>query len=73
VQEADERYRGGPDKPFTRDELHGKFADCASLVLRPEAIDNMLSRLESVEQLRNVRELVSVVTSGRLAGQPITL
>src|SRR5574341_408279 len=38
VQEADERYRGGPEKPFTRDELHGKFTDCASLVLRPEAI-----------------------------------
>jgi 2-methylcitrate dehydratase PrpD len=73
VQEADERYRGGPEKPFTREELHGKFADCASLVLRPEAIGQMVSRLESLEQLRNVRELVSVVTSGVLEGQPITL
>jgi len=73
VQEADERYRGGPEKPFTREELHGKFADCASLVLRPEAIDNVLNRLESIEQLRNVRELVGVVTSGVLAGQPIVL
>lgn len=73
VQEADERYRGGPDKPFTREELHGKFADCASLVLRPEAIENVLSRLESLEELRSVRELVNGVTSGVLAGQPITL
>ena len=31
VQEADERYRGGPERPFTREELHEKFIDCASL------------------------------------------
>jgi 2-methylcitrate dehydratase PrpD len=73
VQDADERYRGGPEKPFTREELHGKFADCASLVLRPEAIESMLGRLESLEELRNVRELVNGATSGVLAGQPITL
>ncbi|MBI2188975.1 MAG: MmgE/PrpD family protein [Acidobacteria bacterium] len=73
VQEADERYRGGPEKPFTREELHGKFSDCASLVLRPDAIDTMLNRLESLDELRNVRELVHVVSSGVLAGQPITL
>ena len=24
VEEADERYRGGPEKPFTREQLHGK-------------------------------------------------
>jgi 2-methylcitrate dehydratase PrpD len=73
VQEADERYRGGPEKPFTREELHGKFADCASLVLRPEAIENMFQRLESLDERRNVRELVGVVTAGALAGQPIVL
>jgi 2-methylcitrate dehydratase PrpD len=73
VQEADDRYRGGPEKPFTREELHGKFRDCASLVLRPEAIDILLTRLESLEELRSVRELVGVVTSGVLAGQPIVL
>ncbi|OFW07213.1 MAG: hypothetical protein A3I61_04330 [Acidobacteria bacterium RIFCSPLOWO2_02_FULL_68_18] len=73
VEDADERYRGGPDKPFTREELHGKFTDCASLVLRPEAIVAVLGRLESLEQMRNVRELVSAVTAGVLAGQPIVL
>ncbi|MBN1239878.1 MAG: MmgE/PrpD family protein, partial [Gammaproteobacteria bacterium] len=31
VEHADERYRGGPDLPFTREELHEKFTDCASL------------------------------------------
>jgi 2-methylcitrate dehydratase PrpD len=72
VQEADERYRGGPEKPFTRDELHEKFTDCASLVLRPEAITETLERLESLEQMRNIRELVGVLTAGALAAQPTT-
>ena len=31
VQPSDDRYRGGPEKPFTREELHDKFTDCASL------------------------------------------
>ena len=35
VEHADERYRGGPDRPFTREELHEKFTDCAALVLPP--------------------------------------
>jgi 2-methylcitrate dehydratase PrpD len=70
VQEADERYRGGPELPFTRQELHGKFTDCASLVLRPEAIREMLDRLESLEQVQNIRELVGALVAGALAGQP---
>ena len=70
VEEADDRYRGGPEKPFTREQLHGKFTDCASLVLRPEAITEMLERLESLEQVRNVRDIVGVLTAGAHAGQP---
>ena len=73
VQDADERYRGGPDKPFTREELHGKFTDCASLVLQPAAIGATLDRLESLEQVRNVRDVVNTVTAGVLEGQPVVL
>jgi 2-methylcitrate dehydratase PrpD len=73
VQEADERYRGGPEKPFTRDELHGKFTDCASLVLQPHAIGATLDQLESLEQMRNIREIVNTVTTGVLEGQPLVL
>jgi 2-methylcitrate dehydratase PrpD len=69
VQEADDRYRGGPEKPFTRDELHEKFTDCASLVLRPDAITETLERLDTLEQMRNVRELVGVLTSGVLGAE----
>ncbi|OFW13220.1 MAG: hypothetical protein A3F70_12020 [Acidobacteria bacterium RIFCSPLOWO2_12_FULL_67_14] len=67
VQEADERYRGGPEKPFTREELHGKFTDCASLVLRPQAIADLLGRLESIETERNIRDVIGLVTSGARA------
>jgi 2-methylcitrate dehydratase PrpD len=73
VQEADERYRGGPEKPFTREELHGKFTDCASLVLQPHAIGATLDQLESLEQVRDIREIVNTVTTGVLEGQPLVL
>jgi 2-methylcitrate dehydratase PrpD len=66
VEEADERYRGGPEKPFTREQLHDKFSDCASLVLRPDAITDTLERLESLEQVPDIRDLIGVVTAGTL-------
>jgi hypothetical protein len=73
VQQADERYRGGPDLPFTREELHEKFTDCASIVLRPETITDTLERLEGLEQVRNVSEVVSRITAGAIEGEPIVL
>ena len=57
VQPSDERYRGGPERPFTREELHEKFADCAGLLLPPERIRRALELIESLEQIKNVREL----------------
>jgi 2-methylcitrate dehydratase PrpD len=57
-QPSDERYRGGPEKPFTRAELHEKFTDCASLVLSADRIKRALDAIESVERLASVRELV---------------
>jgi 2-methylcitrate dehydratase PrpD len=73
VQDADERYRGGPDLPFTREELHEKFIDCANLVLRPEAIKESLAQLESVERARSIRDVVSVMSKGVLEGEPVVL
>jgi len=58
VEPADERYRGGPDKPFTRDELHGKFRDCAELVMSADQISGALAAIESVETMADVRQLV---------------
>jgi 2-methylcitrate dehydratase PrpD len=58
IEPADERYRGGPDKPFTRDELHGKFRDCAELVMSDDQITRALASIESVETMANVQQLV---------------
>jgi 2-methylcitrate dehydratase PrpD len=66
VEDADERYRGGPDRPFTRDELHEKFAECAGLVLPASAIDETFRMVESLETLPDIRTLVRT-----LAGSPI--
>ena len=67
VEHADERYRGGPDLPFTREELHEKFSDCASLVLPAGAVDETFAMIESLESLSDVGDLVRVV-AGATAG-----
>jgi 2-methylcitrate dehydratase PrpD len=63
VEHADERYRGGPDLPFTREELNEKWSDCASLVLAPPAVERGFAMLESLETLRDVAELVRALTA----------
>src|SRR5262249_39175636 len=61
TQASDERYRGSPDNPFTRADLHAKFTDCASLVLPPAKITRALELIESVERLASVRELTTAL------------
>jgi len=58
VQAADERYRGGPDKPFTQTELHDKFADCAQLTMPPARIARAIEQIEGVDRLKEVGQLV---------------
>ena len=58
VQAADERYRGGPDKPFTRAELHDKFVDCAQLTLSPARTARALEQIEGVERLKDIGQLI---------------
>jgi 2-methylcitrate dehydratase PrpD len=57
VAHADERYRGGPELPFTRAELHEKFSECASLVHSPERADEIFRVIESIERLADIGEL----------------
>jgi 2-methylcitrate dehydratase PrpD len=63
VQAADERYRGGPDRPFTREELHGKFTECAELVLPADAMAETLRMVESLEQVSDITALVQVLAT----------
>jgi 2-methylcitrate dehydratase PrpD len=63
IEHADERYRGGPDLPFTRAELHEKFRDCASLVLSPGGIDEVLAMVEAIESLDDVGALARLLVA----------
>ncbi len=58
VQPSDDKYRGGPDRPFTREELHAKFEDCAQLVLTPARIARALQLIESVDTQSSLGELI---------------
>lgn len=61
VEKADERYRGGPDRPFTRVELHEKFTECAALVLSRSSIAETLRMVESLEDVSEITSLVSAL------------
>ncbi len=61
VQAADERYRGGPDKPFTEAELHAKFADCAQLTMAEGRIPKAIEQIEAVDRLKDVGELIKAL------------
>jgi 2-methylcitrate dehydratase PrpD len=63
VQPSDERYRGSPAWPFTTAELHERFADCASPLLPKDRIQRALEQIESVEKLKDIRELTRTLTS----------
>jgi len=65
VEHADERYRGGPDRPFTRDELHEKFSECAALVLPPASVDETFAMVESLEMLPDIADLARSLTPAR--------
>lgn len=62
VEHADERYRGGPDLPFTRGELFEKFSDCASLVLPPEGVSRAFEMVETLESLDDIGQLVAALS-----------
>jgi 2-methylcitrate dehydratase PrpD len=62
TQPADARYRGGPDRPFTREELHEKFSECAGLVLPTDAMARVLELVESIASLADVTDLAQALT-----------
>jgi 2-methylcitrate dehydratase PrpD len=72
VEHADERYRGGPDRPFTRDELYEKFSECASLVLSNSAIGEIFQMVESLENVRDVGELIALAAGTRPPATAVT-
>lgn len=67
AEHADERYRGGPDLPFTREELFEKFSDCASLVLPAEAIQQVFELVERLEEVDDIGALVQLLAGAGAA------
>ena len=67
VQPSDDRYRGGPDLPFSREELHAKFIECGEMVLPVERLHLLLERIEALEQVADVRELAGIASSQGVA------
>jgi len=61
VQPSDDRYRGGPDNPFTRADLKAKFDDCAGLVLPAQGLDAAFTAIESVDSMADIRQLIKVL------------
>jgi 2-methylcitrate dehydratase PrpD len=66
VQPSDDRYRGGPDRPFTREELHAKFSDCAQLTMSAGRIEQALVQIDAVDALKDVRELARLMVPDRV-------
>jgi len=61
VQPSDDRYRGGPERPFTRDELREKFLDCAQLTLSAARSQQALAQIEAIDTLNDVRLLARML------------
>jgi 2-methylcitrate dehydratase PrpD len=72
IQPADERYRGGPDLPFTRQDLHDKFIECGESVASAEHLHAVLACVDTLEHLRDVRELAGLLNEKRPAVDPVT-
>jgi hypothetical protein len=60
-------YRGGPERPFTREELRDKFMECGSLVLPPDRLDAVFDRIERNEGVSNIRDFTGLLTERALA------
>ena len=61
AQPSDERYRGSPERPFTRAELIEKFSDCASLVLPADRTRRAVELIESIDRIPNIRDLTAAL------------
>jgi 2-methylcitrate dehydratase PrpD len=59
-------YRGGPERPFTREELRDKFMECGSLVLPPDRLDAIFERIEHIEQVSTIRDFTALLTERAL-------
>ncbi|MDY7019639.1 MAG: MmgE/PrpD family protein, partial [Chloroflexota bacterium] len=56
--------KGEPGNPLSREELVGKFRDCASVALSPKEVDRVLELASKLESLEDIDPLMKVMTFG---------
>ncbi len=61
VQPSDDRYRGGPERPLSRDELHAKFRECAAGAIPEAQIVPALEGIESIDALARLDDLITAL------------
>ena len=70
LERSAEKYRGGPDRPLTQDELRQKFNDCAGLALAEKRVATAIEQIESIDLLGSIVELTETLTDSREATSP---
>lgn len=53
---------GMPVRPMTKEELEGKYRDCASLTLNQNEIEESLALINNLEKLDNLNKLMKIVS-----------
>jgi 2-methylcitrate dehydratase PrpD len=56
-----DKAKGHPKKPMSRDDLHEKFMDCASLVMPAAAAESALEHLWAIRQIDGAAALMPML------------
>jgi len=56
------QIKGYPENPLSRDELAGKYKDCAGIILSSEDVERSLEMIENLEGLKDIAELMNVLS-----------
>lgn len=57
-----EKPKGYPENPLSHEQVAAKYKDCARLVLPQSAITQSLALIESLEEVKDIGQLMQVVS-----------
>lgn len=57
-----EYFRGAPERPLSREEVVGKYRECAGLVLDSSRIEQVREIIENLETLKDAADLAALLT-----------
>jgi 2-methylcitrate dehydratase PrpD len=61
ARDSGEAYRGGPDNPLSDKDLQAKFTDCSEKLLDAKARRNIFAAVSGLEDIRDMKELISLL------------